>query len=47
LVRTLQQGKDAANPDTRCSSSTLEMLRLLASLDIPREPDCLTEVGES
>ena len=35
LVRTLQQ--DAGNEDTRCSSSTLEMLRLLASLDVPRE----------
>ncbi|WP_316437254.1 hypothetical protein [Leptolyngbya sp. NK1-12] len=35
LVRTLQ--KNAGNEDTRCSSSTLEMLRLLASLDVPKE----------
>ncbi|MDX2241101.1 MAG: hypothetical protein NW224_10495, partial [Leptolyngbyaceae cyanobacterium bins.302] len=35
LVQTLQQ--DAGNGDTRCSSSTLEMLRLLASLDVPKE----------
>jgi hypothetical protein len=47
LVRTLQQGKDAANPDTRCSSSTLEMLRLLASLDVPRELlACMLEMAE-
>jgi hypothetical protein len=40
LVRTIQQEKDAANSNNkgaRCSSSTLEMLRLLASLDVPKE----------
>ena len=47
LVRTLQQEKDAANVDTRCSSSTLEMLRLLASLDVPRELlACMLEMAE-
>lgn len=47
LVRTLQQAKDAATPDTRCSSSTLEMLRLLASLDVPKELlACMLEMAE-
>jgi hypothetical protein len=45
LVRTLQQ--DAGNEDTRCSSSTLEMLRLLASLDVPKELlACMLEMAE-
>lgn len=45
LVRTLQQ--DAGNEDTRCSPSTLEMLRLLASLDVPKELlACMLEMAE-
>ncbi len=45
LVRTLQQ--DAGDEDTRCSSSTLEMLRLLASLDVPKELlACMLEMAE-
>jgi hypothetical protein len=45
LVRTLQQ--NAGNKDTRCSSSTLEMLRLLASLDVPKELlACMLEMAE-
>jgi hypothetical protein len=45
LVQTLQQ--DAGNEDNRCSSSTLEMLRLLASLDVPRELlACMLEMAK-
>lgn len=39
--------QDAGNEDTRCSSSTLEMLRLLASLDVPKELlVCMLEMAE-
>lgn len=45
LVQTIQQ--DTANRDNRCSSSTLEMLRLLASLDVPKELlACMLEMAE-
>jgi hypothetical protein len=45
LVRILQQ--DAGDEDTRCSSSTLEMLRLLASLNVPKELlACMLEMAE-
>jgi hypothetical protein len=44
LVQTIQQ--DAAEHDNRCSSSTLEMLRLLASLDVPKELlACMLEIA--
>ncbi|OUC14546.1 MAG: hypothetical protein B0A82_11455 [Alkalinema sp. CACIAM 70d] len=45
LVQTIQQ--DTANRDNRCSSNTLEMLRLLASLDVPKELlACMLEMAE-
>lgn len=47
VVRTIQPGKETANQDTRCSTSTLEMLRLLASLDTPKELlACMLEMAE-
>lgn len=45
LVQTIQQ--DTANRDNRCSSSTLETLRLLASLDVPKDLlACMLEMAE-
>jgi hypothetical protein len=47
LAHTLRPEPDSATEDTRCTSSTLEMLRLLASLDMPRELlACLLELSE-
>jgi hypothetical protein len=50
LVKAIQQEKgssDANSQATRCSSSTLEMLRLLASLDVPKDLlACMLELCE-